>query len=96
MKHVDDIGISNKVFLSPNDIMSKAVINTRIFKKPHEYIKRPCTMLEITDCKNSIMITNTIDNKDGREKILSKIDVLISHLKEYKNDLNEYFKQNKL
>ncbi len=84
--------LDKKEFLLPNNILSKAVIHSKLFKKPIGYIKTPCVMIDLTDCKRSIQLYSDISTIEGREEILLKIRTLKSHLSGFENKLLEHFK----
>ena len=93
---LDKVIINNKEFLEPNSVFSTATIHTKLLSDKIGNLEKGKAIICISDCKHSIMLWNDIDSENSRRQMLNKVNTLVSHLQNYRNELIDFFTNNKL
>jgi hypothetical protein len=74
------IPYSKKVFLAPDSDHSSAMIHTKVREDGIAQIK-------IADCNRTIYLWNDINDRKSVREMLGKIDTIISHLSEFRKEI---------
>lgn len=83
--------INKKQFLCENAVHSTSAIHSKLYKETFD--SRPKAQLRIADCLNSMRLWNFVDNSEGREDFVEKVDNMIEHLIEYRVKLGDEFSE---